>query len=188
MSTHLLQYTPTWRLLMIVYLQTSFRRCIAGSHSNIEPCLIICREGVKRNFELAQGKAAELGTLPEMMSSAAFADFGPDRRAMVRTTSHSSHPPAQPVSPMPPLILSVAQSHAASVIALNRIVRPAGAVHGAPGGAAAGAQLAGAGGLPPGPLPGAAPFVAARCAANSTPLLAPPLPMRYVSLQSVLKD
>lgn len=46
-----------------------------------------CREGVKRNFELAQGKAAELGTLPEMMSSAAFADFGPDRRAMVRTAA-----------------------------------------------------------------------------------------------------
>lgn len=44
-----------------------------------------CREGVKRNFELAQAKAAELGPLPEMMSPAAFADFGPDRRAMVCT-------------------------------------------------------------------------------------------------------
>ena len=45
---------------------------------------------MKRNFELAQGKAAELGTLPEMMSSAAFADFGPDRRAMVRTAAWAS--------------------------------------------------------------------------------------------------
>ena len=48
---------------------------------------MVCREGVKRNFELAQGKAAQLGTLPEMMSSAAFADFGPDRRTMVRTAA-----------------------------------------------------------------------------------------------------
>lgn len=46
---------------------------------------VSCRDGVRRNFELAQAKAAELGPLPEMMSPAAFADFGPDRRAMVRT-------------------------------------------------------------------------------------------------------
>jgi hypothetical protein len=57
-----------------------------------------CREGVKRNFELAQGKAAELGTLPEMMSSAAFADFGPDRRAMVRTIAITSHHHAHNIS------------------------------------------------------------------------------------------
>ena len=42
-------------------------------------------EGVRRNFELAQARAAELGPLPEMVSPAAFADFGPDRRAMVCT-------------------------------------------------------------------------------------------------------
>jgi len=39
---------------------------------------------VRRNFELAQAKASALGPLPEMVSPAAFADFGPDRRAMVR--------------------------------------------------------------------------------------------------------
>ncbi len=39
---------------------------------------------MRRNFELAQAKASALGPLPEMVSPAAFADFGPDRRAMVR--------------------------------------------------------------------------------------------------------
>lgn len=67
-----------------------------------------CREGVKRNFELAHGKAAELGPLPEMMSSAAFADFGPDRRAMVRTVAITGHHSAHTVSSMPPLLLPAA--------------------------------------------------------------------------------
>ena len=41
------------------------------------------REGVRRNFQLVQNTAAELGTLPGMMSADAFADFGPDHRALV---------------------------------------------------------------------------------------------------------
>ena len=73
------------------------------------------------------------------------------------------------------------QSPTARTVANNCLCRAAGAVHSPPGGAAAGAQLAGAGGVPPGPLHGDPPVVAARCAASAPPCTAPSLAMRCVA-------
>lgn len=48
-----------------------------------------CRQGVRRNFELALGAAGRLGGLPAgLLSPAAAAEHGPDQRATVLLVAH----------------------------------------------------------------------------------------------------
>lgn len=52
-------------------------------------CMRWCRQGVRRNFELALEAAGKLGTLPQgLLSPAAAAAHGPDHRATVLLVAH----------------------------------------------------------------------------------------------------